>query len=128
VLVFALLHTVCDVGLTDMIGVGFTLIVNVCTGPRQALACGVTVNTPLVGAVPVLVAVNEAMLLPLPLAPMPIVVLLLAQVKVVPVTLLVNNSVLVFALLHIVCDVGLTDMIGVGFTLIVKVVEAPVHP
>jgi hypothetical protein len=121
VLVFALLHTVCDVGLTDMIGVGFTFTVNVCTGPKHALACGVTVNTPLVGAVPVLVAVNDDIALPEPLAPIPIVVLLLAHVKVVPVTLLVNNSVLVFALLHTVCDVGDTDMIGVGFTFTVNV-------
>ena len=78
--VFALLHTVCAVGDTDIIGVGLTVIVNVCTAPTQPLAVGVTVNTPLVGAEPVLVAVNEAMAEPLPDAPIPIEVLLLAQV------------------------------------------------
>ena len=47
---------------------------------KQLFAVGVTVNTPLTGSLPLLVAVNEAMLLPLPLAPMPIVALLLAHV------------------------------------------------
>jgi len=68
----------CAVNVT--VGNGFTVIVNVCTGPRQALACGVTVNTPLIGVDPVLVAVKEATAVPLPDAPMPIVVLLLFQV------------------------------------------------
>jgi len=73
-------------------GNGLTVIVNVCTGPGQLLAVGVTVNTPIfvtVGAV----AVNDAIALPLPDAPIPIVVLLLFQVNVVPVTLEVNTSV-----------------------------------
>ena len=85
------------------------------------MACGVTVNTPLVGAEPVLVAVNEAIAEPLPDAPIPIVVLLFAHVKVVPVTFDVNISVDVFALLHTVCAVGVTDIMGVGFTVIVNV-------
>ena len=63
-----------------MIGVGFTVIVNACTGPTQLFAVGVTVNTPLVGAVPLLVAVNEGIELPLPEAPIPIVTLLLFHV------------------------------------------------
>ena len=76
----ALLHTVCAVGVTDIIGVGFTDMVKVCTGPTQLLAVGVTVNTPAVWEDPVLVAVNEAIAEPLPLAPIPIVTLLFAQV------------------------------------------------
>jgi len=80
VLVFALLHTVWAVGVTVIIGVGFTVMVKVSTGPRQALAWGVTVNTPEVGAEPVLVAVNDAIVEPLPDAPIPIVTLLLFQV------------------------------------------------
>ena len=78
-------------------------------------------KTPEVAALPVLVAVNEAIALPEPLAPIPIVVLLLAHVYVVPVTLLVNTSVEVLALLQTVCAVGETVMIGVGFTVIVNV-------
>ena len=63
-----------------MIGVGFTDMLNVCTGPTQLAAVGVTVNTPVVCDVPVLVAVNEVIRLPLPLAPIPIVTLLFAHV------------------------------------------------
>jgi hypothetical protein len=46
----------------------------------QVAAVGVTVNTPLVALAPVLVAVNEAIAEPLPLAPIPIVVLLFDHV------------------------------------------------
>jgi hypothetical protein len=63
-----------------MAGLGFTVMVNVCPVPIQLLAVGVTVNIPLAAVVPVLVAVKEAIELPEPLAPMPIVVLLFAQV------------------------------------------------
>ena len=80
VVVLEPLHTLWAVGVTLMIGVGFTVTVNVCCGPTHEFAWGVTVNTPDVGALPVLVAVKEAMALPEPLAPMPIVVLLFAQV------------------------------------------------
>jgi hypothetical protein len=119
VLVFWLLHTVCAVGVTVIIGVGFTVMVNVCTGPGQLLAVGVTVNIPLVGAEPVLVAVNEAIADPLPLKPMPIVELLFVQVYVVaPVKFTVD----VFALLQTVWEVGVTVTVGVAFIVIVVVV------
>jgi len=78
--VLALLHTCWVVGVTVMIGVGSTVIVKFCTGPKQAFACGVTVNTPLVGVVPLLVAVNEVIVLPLPDVLVPIVALLLIHV------------------------------------------------
>ena len=78
--VLALLHTVWAVGVTDMIGVGFTDMLKVWTGPTQLLAVGVTVNTPVVCVVPVLVAVNDAIADPLPLALIPIVTLLFAHV------------------------------------------------
>jgi len=99
-----------------MIGVGFTVIEKVCTAPEQPLADAVTVNTPIVGTVPVLVAVNEAMDEPPPDAPMPIVVLLLAHVYVVPPTLDVNTSEVVLALLHTVWAVGVTVITGTEFT------------
>lgn len=63
-----------------MIGVGSTVIVKFFTGPGQLLADGVTVNTLLIGAVPVFVAVKEAIVLPLPEALIPVVVLLFAHV------------------------------------------------
>ena len=73
------LHTVWLVGVTVIIGVGFTFMVNVCIGPGQVLAVGVTVKLPAVGAVPVLVAVNELITLPTPEPSTPIVGLLLLQ-------------------------------------------------
>ncbi len=57
--------------------------------PPQVLAEGVTVIVAVIGAVPVLVAVNEGRA-PVPLAASPIAVLLLVQVNVVPLTGLVN--------------------------------------
>ena len=74
-----LLHTVTLAG-TTATGVGDTLTVNSCTAPGQVAAVGVTVNTPVVVAEPPLVAVKDARAAPEPEAPMPIVVLLLAQV------------------------------------------------
>ena len=63
-----------------MVGVGFTVIVNVCTGPGQLPAVGVTVNIPLMGVDPKLVPGKDAIALPEPLSPMPIAVLLLFHV------------------------------------------------
>jgi len=74
-----LLHTVVLAG-TVTTGVGDTFTVNSCTAPGQVAAVGVTVNTPVVVTVPVLAAVKEATEEPEPDAPIPIVVLLLAQV------------------------------------------------
>ena len=62
-----------------MIGVGFTVIVNVCTAPGQPFAVGVTVKLPLAGAEPVFTAVNDAIKLPTPLPSTPIVLLLFVQ-------------------------------------------------
>ena len=75
--VFALLQTVCAVGVTVITGIGFTVMVNVCTAPTQPFAVGVTVSTPAAEAVLVFVPVKEAIEPPVPLAPIPIVVLLL---------------------------------------------------
>ena len=68
------------VGDTDIIGVGFTFIVNVFTAPAHPPKVGVTVNIPVACVVPVFVAVNDVMTEPLPVEPIPIVVLLFAQV------------------------------------------------
>ena len=80
VVVFALLHTVWLVGVTVIIGVGFTFIVNVCIGPRQLFAVGVTVKLPAICVVPVLVAVNEGIKPPEPDDSTPIAGLLLFHV------------------------------------------------
>jgi hypothetical protein len=64
------------------VAVGFTVIVNVFAGPVQGtpplVKVGVTVIVAVTGDVPVLTAANTA-ILPVPLAPKPIVVLLFVQ-------------------------------------------------
>ena len=79
IVVLAPLHTVWLVGDTVITGVGFTFIVNVCIGPGQVFAVGVTVKLPVAVTVPVFVAENEDIPLPVPEAPVPIVLLLLIQ-------------------------------------------------
>jgi hypothetical protein len=61
------------------IGVGFTVIVNVCATPGQLLADGVTDITAVAATVDELVAVKEA-ILPVPVDASPMLVLLLVQV------------------------------------------------
>ena len=58
--VLAVLHTVCVVGVTFIVGVGDTLTVNNCTAPTQVAPVAVTVNTAVAVTVPVLVPVKEA--------------------------------------------------------------------
>ena len=111
----------------DILGTGVTLMVKFCTGPTQLFAVGVTVNTPDIGDVVKLVAVNEAIAPPLPDNPIPMDVLLFAQVYVVPVTFEVKISVEVFVFAQTVCEVGVTDIIGVGFTFMVNVLTAPIQ-
>ena len=78
-MVLAPLHTVWLVGDTVITGVGFTFMVNVCIGPGQLFAVGVTVKLAVAVAVPVLTAVNDVIPLLVPEAPVPIEVLLLVQ-------------------------------------------------
>ena len=54
-------------------------MVNVCIGPGQLFAVGVTVKLPVAVTVPVLTAVKETIPLLVPEAPVPIEVLLLVQ-------------------------------------------------
>ena len=63
---------------TFTLGVGLTAMVNVCGGPEQPSASGVTVIVAVTGAVPLL-TVLKAAIDPMPLAPNPIEVLLFDQ-------------------------------------------------
>ena len=70
------LHTFWSIGLLT-VGVGFTVMVNVCVAPLQMdvfVNTGVTMRVAITGVDPVLVAVKVPML-PLPLAKMPMVAL-----------------------------------------------------
>ena len=72
------LHTITSDGCVT-VGVGLTVIVKVLTGPEQLSAIGVTVMVATTCEVLLLTAVKDAMF-PIPLAPRPTEVVLLAQV------------------------------------------------
>ena len=84
---------------------GFTVIVNVLDGPVQLtpplVIVAVTVIVATTGEVVGLIATKLG-ILPTPLAPRPIVVLLLVQLNTAPVTLLPNVIAAVFDPLHTV--------------------------
>jgi hypothetical protein len=75
--VVALAHNVCVVGESVTAGVGLTIIVSFLEIPVQLFTVGVTVIIAVTGEIPVFVAVNELMLLVVPLAAKPIEVVLL---------------------------------------------------
>ena len=72
-----------------------------------------------------LIAVNAA-ILPVPLAARPIDVVLLVQLNTVPVTAPLNVTAVVADPLHTVW-LATAFVVGVGFTIIVNVVDAPVQ-
>lgn len=93
--------------------------------PVQPVADGVTVIVAVIGALVVLVAVNAA-ILPVPDAASPIVVLLLVQLYTVPATAPVKFIAVVVDPLH--NDwLGTAFTVGVGFTVMVKVVGVPLQ-
>jgi hypothetical protein len=87
--VAVLLQTVCVAGVATALGVGLTVIVAVEGVPKQPPAKGVIVMVAVTGDVPGLTDVKDGTL-PEPEAPSPIEVVLLVQVKVVPLTALVS--------------------------------------
>ena len=118
---------VCDAGAATAFGVGFTTTVAVIDGPGQPLAVGVMVKVTVTGALVVLV--NAPLILPLPLAAIPVTetVLSLVQLNVVPLTAPVNTIVVIVLPEQIVCDAGVATAFGVGFTSTVAVIGVPVQ-
>lgn len=82
-------------------GKGFTVIVTVCGVPGQPFAEGVTVIVATTGVDPEFMAVNGAMVLPVPAAASPIDGLVLVHEKVVPGTVDVKIIAAVFDWLQI---------------------------
>ena len=121
----ALLHKVSSDG-SSTVGVGFTVIVKVSDVPVQEFALGVTSIVAVSDVVPAFVAVKLA-ISPVPLAAKPIEVLSFVQLYVVPVTVPLNVTAVVDALLHKVSSDG-SSTVGVGFTVIVKVSGVPAQP
>lgn len=109
-------------------GKGFTVIVKFTGAPEQPLAVGVTVITPEILAFVVFVPVNAGIDAPLFDAPRPIAVLLLAQAKVTPVDGELTNVTAVEGLPAQIVWLAGGVAVGVGFTVIVNVLELPLHP
>ena len=70
---------VCDDGVATALGAGFTITVAVTDAPVQPLAVGVIVNVTVTGAV--LVLDNAPVMLPDPLAAIPVTVAVLSLVQ-----------------------------------------------
>ena len=117
-----------EAGVATAFGVGFTSTVAVIAGPGHPLAVGIMVNVTVTGALVVLV--NAPLMLPLPLAAIPVTatVLFLVQLKVVPLTFPFNTIVVIVLPEQMVCDGGAATASGVGFTTTVAVIGAPGHP
>lgn len=120
-------HIVCDVGVAITSGVGFTSTVAVIGVPVQPLATGVIVNVTV--TLDVVVLVSVPLILPAPLAAMPVTgtVLSLVQLNVVPATAPVNTIVVIGVPEQTVCEAGVATAFGVGLTSTVAVIGVPVH-
>lgn len=114
-------------GVATAFGVGFTNTTAVTDAPVQPLAIGVIVKVTATGALVVLV--NEPLILPLPLAAIPVaaIVLSLVQLKVVPLTAPVDTIVVIVAAEQMVWFTGVATASGVGFTSTVAVIGVPVQ-
>ena len=106
-------------------GVGFTVMVKLTGAPPQPVDVGVTVMVAVIGALVLLVAV-KAGILPVPAAANPMAVLLLVQLYTVPATAPVKFTAAVADPLHNTCG-NTAFTVGIGFTVTVKLVDAPVQ-
>ena len=116
---------VCTDGVAAAFGVGFTRTVAMTGKPTQPLAVGAMVKVTVTGALVVLV--NVPLILPDPLAAIPVTVaeLFLVQLYVVPLTLLLSTIVEIGDAEQLVCVDGVAIATGVGLTVIVKVFTGP---
>ena len=109
--------------------VEFTVMVNVLGVPGQLMPplvnTGVTVMVAVTGVLPVLMAINDGMVL-VPLAPNPMDGLLLIQLYVVGTTGPVMVTAAVAVPLHTVL-LAMVFTAGVGFTVMVNVIGVPVQ-
>jgi hypothetical protein len=104
---------------------GFTVNTNEVGVPEQPSNVGVTVIVPEIAVLKMFVAMNAPMVF-VPVAAKPMEVLLLAQLKTVPLTVPVNTTaVLCSPTQSTWFDTAST--VGVGFTLTVRVKVAPVQ-
>jgi len=116
---------VCVVGVSE--APGFTVTFAVMGAPVQPFAVGVMVNATVIGAVVVFVREPVIFPEPLPAIPVTVAVLSLVQLKVVPLTALLN-AIEVGDAEQMVCDKGVATATGFGFTRTVAGVGEPAHP
>jgi hypothetical protein len=119
------LHTTWLAGwLTNWSGITVTVAV---TGLPGQGPTGVMIKLTVTGAVVVLV--NEPLILPEPLAAIPVAVpvLSLVQVNVVAPRLLVNTMVLMAVPEQMVCDMGDANTLEDGLTVMVNVIGVPLQ-
>lgn len=114
-------------GVATAFGVGLTSTVAVIGVPGQLLAVGVMVKVTVIGALVVLV--KAPLMLPAPLAAIPVTVATLSrvQLKVVPFTLPAKTMVVMLLPEQMVCAAGVAVAFGVGFTTTVAVMGSPVQ-
>ena len=131
VVMAVLLHIVCDGGVATAFGVGFTNTVAVTGVPLQVtpalVKLGVIVKVTVIGTLVLLVSVP--LMLPVPLAAMPVTVatLSLVQLNTVPGTVPLNTIVVIATPEHFVWLDGAAAALGVGFTITVAVIAVPVQ-
>jgi hypothetical protein len=106
-------------------GTGLTSTVAVIAAPGQLLAVGVIVNVTVIGALVVLVKVP--VILPEPLAAVPVTVPVLSRVQLneVPLTLPLRTIAVMAFAEQMVCEAGVATTFGVGLTSTVAVIAAP---
>ena len=109
---------------------GFTVTVAVTGVPVQVIPAlvydGVMVKVTVTGAAVVLV--SEPLMLPLPLAAIPVTVRLsLVQLYTVPAILPLFTMVVIAEPEQMVCDDGVATASGIGFTVTVAVIAVPVQ-
>jgi hypothetical protein len=108
------------------VGVGFTRMVNISFGPVQPLAVGDTVIVAITGDNVLLIAAKAEMF-PVPEAGNPMLLLLFVQAYVVPDTPLPKFMAVVFTPLHTAWSATVLT-VGIGLTVIVKLLVVPTHP
>jgi hypothetical protein len=115
-------QTVSDVVVNVTRGMGFTVMLTV-VSLKQPLALALTVNTVVCGVL-VLFTREPEMMFPVPVAGIPVtlVVLFLVQLKVVPLTVFGLETMIweMIAPEQMLCSDELTDTAGEGLTVMVK--------
>jgi len=125
------LQIVCADGKATALGIGFTITVAVTEGPVQVTPAlvkdGVMVKVTVTGAKVVFVSVP--LILPVPLAAIPVTgeVVSLVKLYTVPATLPVSAIGVMAEPEQIVCADGVATAFGIGFTTTVAVIAVPVQ-